>query len=303
MPTRKPRATPDLQFVFHPERDTEYVHFKDGAENPFDARPLRLGRRNAWWLADAALLSYWGPAVAIPRLQAAGFPNTEFLDVKGVQCYVAWTNDFVVVAFRGTQPDKPSDVFDDAKFPLVPWDRPPALVHMGFMDALDRVWPRLKDVLSPLVASRTTWFTGHSLGAALATLAADRSQFDSCVCTLGSPRVGNEVFAKAFNKRFGQRSLRYVSDADIVTHVPPPLPLPYFHVDQLRYIDAGGAIGNSEPALAHFFNELIGQVRHVRETVDLLRNGTMQAAPDFLLDHMPRGYATDIWNDYADHGD
>jgi triacylglycerol lipase len=303
MPTRKPRAKPDVRFVFHPEADTEYVHFKDRAQNPFDARPLRLGRRNAWWLADAALLAYWGPADALPRFQAAGFVKTEFVDVSGVQCYVAWTDDFIVVAFRGTQPNQFSDVFDDALFGFVPWSRPAALVHAGFKGALDRVWKRLTAVLAPLVGSRTTWFTGHSLGAALATLAADRSEFDSCVCTLGSPRVGNEAFATAFNARFGNRSLRYVSDADIVTHVPPPFPLPYFHVDELRYIGADGLIGNREPMLAHFFNELIGQVRHVQETVELLRTGTMQTAPDFLLDHMPRGYATDIWNDYADHGD
>ena len=303
MPTRKPRAKPDLRFVFHPEADTEYVHFKDGAEHPFAARPLGLGRRNAWWLADAALLAYWDPSEALSRFQAAGFPMTEFVDESGVQCYVASTSDFIVVAFRGTQPDQFSDIFDDAAFALVPWSRPGALVHAGFKAALDRIWERLSGVLAPLVGTRTTWFTGHSLGAALATLAADRSDFDSCVCTLGSPRVGNEAFAKAFNVRFGNRSLRYVSDADIVTHVPPPLPLPYSHVDQLRYIGADGSVGDRDSTLAHFFNELIGQVRHVRETVELLRNGTMQAAPDFLLDHMPRGYATDIWNDYADHGD
>jgi triacylglycerol lipase len=303
MPTRKPRAKPDLGFVLHPEADTEYVHFQDSKLNPFDPRPLRLGRRNAWWLADAALLAYCEPSKAVPRFQTAGFLKTEFVDVSGVQCYVSWTNDFIVVAFRGTQPDQFSDVFDDAVFRLVPWSRPSALVHAGFKGALDRVWPRLTSVLSPLVGSRTTWFTGHSLGAALATLAADRSDFDSCVCTLGSPRVGNEPFATGFNSRFGNRGLRYVSDADIVTHVPPPLPLPYAHVDQLRYIGTDGSVGDRAPPLAHFFNELIGQVRHIRETVELLRNGTMQAAPDFLLDHMPRGYATDIWNDYADHGD
>jgi len=303
MPTRKPRAKPEVRFVFHPEADTEYAHFKDAAQNPFDARALRLGRRNAWWLADAALLAYWGPAEALPRFQAAGFAKTEFVDESGVQCYVAWTDDFVVVAFRGTQPDQFSDVFDDAAFALVPWTRPSALVHAGFKGALDRVWKRLTGVLSPLVRSRTTWFTGHSLGAALATLAADRSMFDSCVCTLGSPRVGDEAFAGAFNARFANRSLRYVNDADIVTHVPPPLPLPYVHVDELRYIGADGLIGNREPTLAHFFNQVIGQVRHIRETVELLRTGTMQTAPDFLLDHMPRGYATDIWNDYADQGD
>jgi hypothetical protein len=146
-------------------------------------------------------------------------------------------------------------------------------------------------------------FTGHSLGAALATLAADRSKFESCVCTLGSPRVGDEAFVKGFNSRFGDRSRRYVNDVDIVTHVPPPGPLPYFHVDHLRYIDADGLVGKQAAAWARFFNELIGDVRHVRETFELLGNKTMQTAPDFLLDHMPRGYATDIWNDYADHGD
>jgi hypothetical protein len=303
MPTQKPRARPVLRFVLHPEADTEYVHFKDSKLNPFDARPLSLGRRNAWWLAEAALLTYWAPSRALPCFQEAGFLKTEFVDESGAQCYVSWTDDFVVVAFRGTQPDQFSDVFDDAKFGLVPWDRSPALVHSGFKGALDRVWPHLTRVLSPLVESRTTWFTGHSLGAALATLAADRCESDSCVCTLGSPRVGNEAFAKAFNARFGDRSRRYVSDADIVTHVPPPLPLPYVHIDQLRYIGADGSVGDQTPALGHFFNELIGQVRHLRETVELLKNGSMQTAPDFLLDHMPRGYATDIWNDYAEHGD
>src|SRR5215813_4737452 len=127
MPTRKPRAQPDVRFVFHPEADTEYVHFKDGAQNPFDARPLRLGRRNTWWLAEAALLAYWEPSKALPFFQDAGFLKIEFVDESGVQSYVSSTDDFVVVAFRGTQPDQFSDVLDDAKFPLVPWDRPSAL--------------------------------------------------------------------------------------------------------------------------------------------------------------------------------
>jgi triacylglycerol lipase len=301
-PTRKPRAQPDLRFVLHPEADSGYVHFQNCELFPFNARPLKLGRRNTWWLADAALLAYWPPPLALPRFQAAGFAGTEFVDEGGTQCYVSWTDDFALVAFRGTQPDQLSDIFDDAAFAFVPWIRPSALVHAGFKDALERVWPRLQDVLLPLVESRTTWFTGHSLGGALATLAADRCEFDSCVCTIGSPRVGNEGFAADFHSRFGNRSLRYVNDADIVTHVPP-LPLPYAHVEQLRYINRDGSVGDQAPLLAHFFNELIGQVAHIRETIRLLASGTMQTAPDFLLDHMPRGYATDIWNDYVDHGD
>jgi hypothetical protein len=131
MPTRKPRAEPDVQFVFHPEKDSDYVHFKDARLNPFDAGPLmRLGRRNAWWLAEAALLAYWDPSQARSWFQEAGFLQTEFVDESGVQSYVSWTEAFVIVAFRGTQPDQPSDVFDDLKFPLVPWDRPSSRVHV-----------------------------------------------------------------------------------------------------------------------------------------------------------------------------
>ena len=51
------------------------------------------------------------------------------------------------------------------------------------------------------------------------------------------------------------------------------------------------------------FNALFGDAQHLRQVVTLLRTGSMTAAPKFLLDHMPAGYAVDIWNDYAQHGD
>ena len=300
----KPRPAPDPEFVFHPEHDREYVHFENASMHPFGPGDETLGRRRAWWLADAALLTYWEPAIALNRLAAAGLQG-EFISHQETQAYFGWTDDFLIVAFRGTQPDEWEDVLDDAKFIQVEWNRPGTHVHSGFKDALDRVWPVMSPLIDDLSQSRTVWFAGHSLGAALATLAADRFARSAGVCTLGSPRVGDVAFANAFNARFGGKALRYVDNTDIVTHVPPPFPAPflYKHVAGLRQIAASGTISNEAPRLAHFFPELIGDSCHVLETVQLLQEHKMQRAPKFLLDHMPRRYTVDIWNDYARHGD
>jgi triacylglycerol lipase len=300
---QKPRPTPDVQFVFHPEQDTTYVHFEHAADNKFDPATA-IGRRNAWWLADAALLAYWKPPDAVERFNAAGL-QAEPMEAGGLDAYIAWADAFVIVAFRGTQPEQWSDVLDDALFRQEPWQHGPGFVHRGFKAALERVWPKMGPRLDELGASRTVWFSGHSLGAALATLAAARFPRTQGVVTLGSPRVGDVTFGGEFHRRFSGRTLRYVNDTDIVTHVPPPVFFPsrYDHVDALRQITRDGDVTTSRPRLDHFFSELFGDVGHVQEVMDGLCSGDLSRPPKFVLDHMPRAYAVDIWNDYARRGD
>jgi hypothetical protein len=298
----KPRPARDVRYVLHPEQDAGYVHFEGATAVPFDAAAGRMHRNNAWWLADAALLTYWGAAAAVARFAAAGF-DAQLLDVSGVQCYVATGGNAAIVAFRGTQPDQWSDIFDDAFAVLVPWDRKGSGVHAGFKLALDRVWPKLGPILTELAKTRRLWFTGHSLGAALATLAADRCPDSAGVLTVGSPRVGDPHFSDQFNARFAARAFRFVNNTDVVTHVPPPLPLPYKHVGELHHIDRSGHVGPEPGQFAHFVPDLIGDTMHLAETMQGLRSGALKTAPTFLLDHMPRGYAVDIWNDFAANGD
>ena len=205
----------------------------------------------------------------------------------------------VIVAFRGTEQDRLGDAFDDARFGLV------RATHGSVMEASgtrSNVVDAAGAKLTPLAASRTVWFSGHSLGGALATLAADRFPSTAGVCTIGSPRVGDRLFAAAFDARFGARAARYVNDADIVTHVPTPFPLLYQHVGQLRHITPDGRITSQAPMLAHFVRDIFGDVGHLQDVVQALQAGAMRRAPDFLLDHMPRGYTTDIWNDHDAHG-
>lgn len=302
MPTTKPRPESDIAFVLHPERDTRYVHFENAAAHPFEAHATRLGRKGAWWLADAALLAYWDGEEAIPRFDSAGLA-AELIEADGLECYVASADQFVIVAFRGTEPDDWRDLLDNVQAILIPWDRPGTNVHSGFKQSLERVWRRLEGRLDALSASRRVWFTGHSLGGALATLAADRFSKSAGICTIGSPRVGDSAFARGFDARFRSHALRYVNDADIVTHVPPPVLLPYKHVGGLRHIDPDGNVSPQPPALEHFFADLIGNAAHVAEVVQGLETGVLRTAPDFLLDHMPRAYTVDIWNDFVRNGD
>ncbi len=171
-------------------------------------------------------------------------------------------------------------------------------MHAGFKEAVERVLPALVDQLAAL-EPRTIWFTGHSLGGALTLLAADRVGTARGVSTIGCPRVGNAAFAQAFDQTYHRRSLRYVGNVDIVTHLPPEA-FKYAHVAALRQIESNGTISRRavpDPG----YPDLIGDPRHVLETIESLAHGRMRHAPGFLLDHMPRGYVVDLWNDFVRH--
>lgn len=293
---QKPAPVYSLELVLHPERDAAYTHFEHAAANPFMPDPDGFPRVNAWWLAEAALLTYWNRPDAVPIFEAAGF-ECEFITADGTDCYVASQKDFVVVAFRGTQPDQWKDVLADANIVLAPWQT--GMVHLGFKRAFNVIRPQLDPILQRLAAGRSIWFCGHSLGAALATLAADHYAHTRGVCTFGSPRVGDLTFARAFSAKLAGNSLRYVNDHDVVTHVP--LPIGYKHVDARRFIAPDGSVSDGEPSIPHFFGDLIGHPRALLELIQGLSNGTLQTAPVFLLDHMPKAYAVWTWNDHDAH--
>jgi triacylglycerol lipase len=291
-----------LDLVFHPEHDQQYVHFENGADHPFQPDPAGFPRVNVWWLADSALLTYWEPVKAGEIFRAAGF-DSEFVKVGSTDCYVAWRDGVVIVAFRGTEPDEWQDMLTNAKIQLVPWSA--GQVHRGFKKAIDDIWPTLEPKLNALSQGRKVWFCGHSLGAALATLAADRFPGTRGVCAFASPRVGDRTFASAFNLHLAGKTLRYVNHHDVVTHVPPPLPSPlpgYKHVDVACFIATDGTISGAAPSLLHFFSELIGTPEHLLDIIENLRNGTLSAAPNFLLEHMPKAYAIFAWNDFDANG-
>ena len=263
----KPLPPPSVKLLFFPSHDTEYVHFERSIDLPF---PSDQGYSlvHAWWLADAALLAYWPPEQVPATFARAGFINTQFFTHGSTQCYVASNPHAAIVSFRGTEITHLEDSLADAKAKLVRWDGA-GRVHQGFSSALDAVWDPLRVHLQSL-GSRAISFTGHSLGASLATLAARRWRNlrvdSSVVYTIGSPRVGDEAFAADFDAAFPDQCFRYVNGVDGVTQVPPP-EFGFTHVG--KTIPLGGN-GSAHPFLAG-----------------------LEAA---FIDHTPRRYATLIWN-------
>jgi hypothetical protein len=61
-------------------------------------------------------------------------------------------------------------------------------------------------------------------------------------------------------------------------------------------------VSSGQPALPHFFTDLIGEPRHLLEVVEGLAGNALTVAPTFLLDHMPKAYAIWTWNDFDAHG-
>jgi predicted lipase len=91
------------------------------------------------------------------------------------------------------------------------------------------VWDEIEGELSTLACP--VFYTGHSLGAALATLAASRHA-PQAVYTFGSPRVGNEVFVASLQNL---PIHRVVDDKDAAALLPPEA-LGFRHVGLLQLL-------------------------------------------------------------------
>jgi len=98
--------------------------------------------------------------------------------------------------------------------------------HRGFMAAYFAVRDRLLEVVRAFPQAPLT-VTGHSLGGAIATIAALDVQYNITqhtgqaieLYTYGAPRVGNAALVNSFRQRVPQ-SYRFVYGWDIVTRVP-----------------------------------------------------------------------------------
>ena len=298
----KSPPSPSLMLVTRPESDSEYMHFQ--AETaagpqpaaiaaPFDPGASTFSFVNAWWLAEAALLSYWPADTAQSRFLGQADLQSELVDREGTQCYVASNGAFAIVAFRGTQPDERADVWADFQFIPRSWPGG-GNVHEGFQEALEVVWDDLTQALTQSGATKV-WFTGHSLGAAVATLAADRFEEPAGLYTFGSPRLGDGKFTVAFNGRHATRSFRYVNNHDIVTHVPPSI-FNFSHVDREMHIDGNGHIGQSIAGPGALVIDAAKDF-FARRTPDLVSGVSL--VPPAVIDHTPRRYSTFVWNAFA----
>jgi hypothetical protein len=144
---------------------------------------------------------------------------------EGTFGFVASDDHNLVVALRGT--DQVIDWITNIEVAQVKGLG--GHIHQGFHDSLNLVWDELQSIVEELLdAGQTIWVTGHSLGGALATLAAARfvevGLEPYITCTFGAPRVFDPRAAAAYLPRL----YRFINKGDLVPTVPPALTFPWY---------------------------------------------------------------------------
>jgi hypothetical protein len=194
----------------------------------FEPAAAGYSAANAWWLAELSRIVYRRdrPETASPLeprrseitrrvgLEEIGFARSDATGSAALIVRGHTPAPFAVLAFRGTEQEIQDFLCDAETWPTDAFDRA-ARVHSGFKRALNSIWTPLANVLDGLDCP--VFYTGHSLGAALATLAAAR-RAPRAVYAYGSPRVGDAQFVDLLKN---VPIYRVIHGNDVVTTVPP----------------------------------------------------------------------------------
>jgi pimeloyl-ACP methyl ester carboxylesterase len=197
--------------------------------------------RNALFLARACDLAYLAEPEGAAKFRSELGLDAKLISGNNTQVYVSQNDESIVVAFRGSEAPTTLDGFKDwlltnaNNYLILPEGQSGtefaaagvgARFHRGFLDALGMIWEPLFRAVDEALKTkeRPLWVTGHSLGGALALLAAWRfhRNFISVteIVTFGAPMIGNDTASKAFEQEFSGKIFRYVDVEDVVPHLP-----------------------------------------------------------------------------------
>ena len=149
--------------------------------------------------------------------------------------------DYIVLAFRGTANlrDWLTDIRIEKKMLANGLG-----IHSGFMGAINAILPDLVSSLAHPDDEKPLVITGHSLGGALAALAAYYLKILGfkirAVYTFASPRVGNAAFRQEYNALLRDITFRVVCSGDLVPLIPGIFTTPcdgYRHVGREVFLD------------------------------------------------------------------
>ena len=227
---RQRLADRSIEAVFCPARYRAFVGLTAPGEL---SAAWRDDRRRPWVLANMAHAAYHDSTRICAWLRPTDV-ELRFYDTRGSQAFLAVWPDRAVLAFRGTEllERAPTAGFGNdllADFHVTLVECAGVEVHRGFLRELDKLWAEgVLPELQALSRDVPLWVTGHSMGGAMATLAALRVACAGVV-TFGEPRVGRQL-DRALRS---QCHIRYINGSDPVTRLPPTW-WPF------RYEDHGG---------------------------------------------------------------
>lgn len=262
---------PSLRSLLHPE--TIDTQFRAGQAYT----PTQIGME----MAHLAYYSFEEREIQrlMDAIASAGFGELKTfngpLDTQVLGCRRA-ADGLAVVAFRGTQPRSLEDIGVDINAGFAPWGDNGGQVHRGFRAAFEGVREPLENwKTSAGIDVGKLVVCGHSLGGALATLAASRWK-PAHLVTIGSPRVGDSAFCATLNKPGHQRIFNC---CDLVARVPPRIG--YEHSEPSLFIGADGAGAMPNPGA-----QRIDAERHA-------------GRGDYFRNHL--GWGNAPVRDFADH--
>lgn len=208
-----------------------------------------------------------------------GFAHVRFFENEGSQAYVVHNETDVYVVYRGTDFDWQDILTLTNSWPsrLVAQGK----VQAGYAEAVDKVWFLINNYLQEEVdkygMENNIYFTGHSLGGAMAIVSAARSDYIAKVYTFGSPRVGNKAFATSVLSTI----YRVTNENDII---PIIFPLFGYHHGGVEYKLFNGKVIEVKKAFSlwlkiswyklkkfQWFDSLIGDHKSV-EYVRVIKN-------------------------------
>ena len=150
----------------------------------------------------------------------------------------------ILIGFRGTI-NNPQQWISDLDAFYKKWYGN-GKVHSGFFDRFDEIKGNTINFLREAqkeLPNGDIIISGHSMGGAVATLFGSyiKSHLHinpEAIYTYGSPRVGDETFAKYVDSQFGNKLIRIMNEWDMVTDLPPVL-LKYRHTGKLVICKTG----------------------------------------------------------------
>lgn len=193
----------------------------------------------AAFLAEASAAAY--PEGDAPSFVAnRGLSDYTPIDSANVQGYYCSTQKAALLVFRGTS--NIGQWIRDARVLPAPF-RDWGWAHLGFVRGIEAVEASLQGFDEVARSKPYVWVAGHSLGGALAVLAAARLK-SLAVCTpsiltYGQPAVGFADFSEKFNRELSERLWHIVNQNDVVPRVPP---FPYRHCERGKHIVRPGVL-------------------------------------------------------------
>nr|VFJ54927.1 MAG: Lipase (class 3) [Candidatus Kentron sp. DK] len=255
---------------------------------------------NAYWMARLSKEIYRKRSEEDPApdekriLRSLQEDDKRFQSVRGVdknstQAALVAHQDYLCMVFRGT--DELVDWLDNIN--AFSTKQLFGEFHRGFWHSVEDVWEVLFSGYQELLErkKRPLFITGHSLGGAMATIAAARFLHEgrpfTSVYTFGQPRALTRETARIFNAECKSRFFRFHNNNDIVTRAPARL-MGYSHAGHYLYISEQKTIHPEVGFWFRFLDYFDGAFESLKQ----------QGSLDLIADHDINEYldAVERWN-------